>query len=97
MTFLKLKHTRKELLWTIRFKLFFFLILQYAKLRMLEFYYNCLTQSLNPNSFELCETDTDSICMAIITKNLNAFIRNELREQYNKEIFHSCLYNETPK
>ena len=36
-------------------------ILQYAKLRMLEFYYYHLVKYLKPNSFELTETDTDII------------------------------------
>ena len=42
-----------------------FFILQYAKLRMLEFYYDCLLKYLRPQSFELTETDTDSLYMAI--------------------------------
>ena len=42
-----------------------FFILQYAKLRMLEFYYDCLRTYLTDNSFEIIETDTDSIYMAI--------------------------------
>ena len=37
-----------------------FFILQYAKLRMLEFYYDCLVKYLRPNSFELIEMGTDS-------------------------------------
>ena len=48
----------------ILYKLFFF-ILQYAKLRMLEFYYDCLEKYLKPNSFEITETDTDSIYMSL--------------------------------
>ena len=42
-----------------------FFILQYAKLRMLEFYYDCLLKYLRPQSFELTETDTDSLYMSI--------------------------------
>ena len=64
---------------------------------MLEFYYDCLTLYLNPNSFKLCETDTDSIYMAITSENLDGSYQNEMKEQYNKEIFHSCSNNETPK
>ena len=45
-----------------------FFILQYAKLRMLEFYHDCIVKYFNPNSFELTETDTDSIYMAINKK-----------------------------
>ena len=42
-----------------------FFILQYAKLQMLEFYYDCLVRYLNLNSLELTETDTDSSYMAL--------------------------------
>ena len=74
-----------------------FFILQYAKLRMLEFYYDCLSIYLNPNSFDLCEMDTNSIYMAISTENLDQSIRDEWIEQYFKEFFHSYLDNEIPK
>ena len=42
-----------------------FFILQYAKLRMLEFFYDCISKYFIEDSFELTETDTDSIYMAI--------------------------------
>ena len=41
-----------------------FFILQYTKLRMLEFYHDSMVKYFNPNSFELTETDTDGIYMA---------------------------------
>ena len=42
-----------------------FFILQYAKLRMLEFDYGCHIKYLQPNSFELTETDTGSMYVAL--------------------------------
>ena len=48
-----------------------FLILQYAKLKMLEFYYDCLNLYLKRNSFELTQSDTDSIYMAIRPRSMN--------------------------
>ena len=79
-----------------------FFILQYAKLRMLEFYYDCLSIYLNPNTFEncenrYCETDTDSIYMAISTKNLDQSIQEEFKSQYDTEIFRSCSDKKVPK
>ena len=74
-----------------------FFILQYAKLRMLEFYYDCLSTYLNPKSFDLCETDSDSIYMAISTENLDDSIRDECKDQYFKEIFNSCSDKAKPK
>ena len=40
-------------------------ILNYAKLRMLEFYYDFLDHHLSREDFEYSEMDTDSACMAI--------------------------------
>ena len=56
-----------------------FLILQYAKLRMLEFYYDCLNRYLNKNSFELTQTDTDSIYMGINQSDLDQCISKNIR------------------
>ena len=42
-----------------------FFILQYAKLRMLQFYHDCLVKYLISDSFELTEMDTDSMYMAL--------------------------------
>ena len=41
-----------------------FFVLQYAKLRMLEFYYDCLDNYMNREDYELCQMDTDSIYFA---------------------------------
>ena len=38
-----------------------FFVLMYAKLRMLEFYYDCLDYYLNREDYELAQMDTDSI------------------------------------
>ena len=67
-----------------------FFILQYAKLRMLEFYYDCLLKYLRPQSFELTETDTDSLYMAINQSDLDLCVRERHRQKYHKEIFGSC-------
>ena len=45
-----------------------FFVLQYAKLRMLEFYYDCLDYYMNREDYELCQMDTDSIYFAISLK-----------------------------
>ena len=46
-----------------------FLILQYAKLRMLELYYNFFTRFCDVNKFEDLEMDTNSLCLALAEKN----------------------------
>ena len=67
-----------------------FFILQYAKLRMLEFYYDCLNLYLDRNSFELTQTDTDSIYMAINQSDLDQCISPKYKNRYQNEIFNSC-------
>ena len=42
-----------------------FFILQYAKLRMLELYYNFFERFCDVNKFEELEMDTDSLCLAV--------------------------------
>ena len=45
---------------------------------------------MNPNSFELTKTDTDSIYMAINEDSLDKCIGSEFKSRYNKNIFGSC-------
>ena len=45
--------------------LFGLFILQYAKLRMLELYYNISTRLCDINKFEVLEMDTDSLYIAL--------------------------------
>ena len=47
-----------------------FFILQYAKLRMLELYYNFATRHSDVNKFEELEMDTDSLYLALAEKEL---------------------------
>ena len=47
-----------------------FALLQYAKLRMLEFYYNFLRKYLDWNNFQLIQMDTESFYNAISEKNI---------------------------
>ena len=57
---------------------------------MLEFYYDCLLKYLRPQSFELKETDTDSLYMAINQSDLDLCVKGRYRQKYHKEIFDSC-------
>ena len=72
-------------------------ILQYAKLRMLEFYYDCLVTYMKPNSFEITETDTDRIYMALNEDSLHKCIKEEYYETYYKEIYNQCKDNDQAK
>ena len=59
-----------------------FFILQYAKLRTLELYYNFFTRFCDVNKFEESETDTDSLYVALAEKELEDCIRPEMRAEW---------------
>ena len=60
-------------------------ILNYAKLRMLEFYYDCVDKYLSREDFIYCEIDTDSAYMAISGDSFEALIKPELCEEFEKD------------
>lgn len=60
-----------------------YFILQYAKLRMLEFYYDFLDKYVNRNDFEYLETDTDSAYFALTGPDLKSVVKKELRKLFD--------------
>ena len=62
-----------------------FFILQYAKLRMLELYYNFFDKFCDVQKFEELEMDTDSLYLALAHEDLYDCIRPEMRSIW-KEI-----------
>ena len=62
-----------------------FFTLNYAKLRMLEFYYDCVNKYFSHEDFIDCEMDTDSAYMAISGDSFEALIKPELREEFGKD------------
>ena len=59
-----------------------FFTLQYAKLRMLSFYYDCVAYFLNRDSFQLVELDTDSLYMALAGDIFEELVCDERRDEY---------------
>ena len=57
-------------------------ILNFAKLRMLEFYYDFLDYYLPREDFEMVEMDTDSNYLGISAENLEDLIKPKLREEF---------------
>ena len=57
-------------------------ILQYAKLRMLEFYYNFFERFCDVNKFEELEMDTDSLYLALSEQKLYDCIREESKVEW---------------
>ena len=74
---------------------FGFFILQYAKLRMLELYYNFFTRFCDVNKFEELEMDTDLLYFALAEKELEDCIRPEMRAEWLKLRSNDCVDNFT--
>ena len=61
-----------------------FSVLNYAKLRMVEFYYDCISKYLDTTDFQYVYMDTDSAYMALTDKFEN-LIKPELRDEYETD------------
>ena len=59
-----------------------FFILQYAKLRMLELYYNFFVKYCDINKFEELEMDTDSLYLALAEEELYDCIRPDKKREW---------------
>jgi G:T-mismatch repair DNA endonuclease (very short patch repair protein) len=59
-----------------------FFILQYAKLRMLEFYYDFMDKYVDRRHFEYCQMDTDSAYIAIAGDSLDDVIKPSMWQEY---------------
>ena len=58
---------------------------QYAKLRMLQFYYDCLDTYLDRSDYEYCEMDTDSAYIAISGESIEELVKRGLREAFEND------------
>ena len=70
-----------------------FFILQYAKWRLLELYYNFFTRFCDVNKFEEVEMDTDSLYRALAEKELEDCIRPEKRAEWQRLRSNDCVDN----
>ena len=59
-----------------------FFVYQYAKLRMLQFYYDFMMKYVDPRDFEYVEMDTDSAYIAIASDSIEKVIKPDLRHEY---------------
>ena len=77
---------KKIVKWRLPLQIGFF-VFQYSKLRILDYYYNCLLKYVDKSDFELVEMDTDSLYFALSGPNLDSVIKPELRTSFYNE-FH---------
>ena len=68
-----------------------FFILQNAKLRMLELYYNFFTSFRDVNKFEELEMDTDPLYLVLAEKELEDCIRPEMRAEWQRLQSKDCV------
>ena len=72
-----------------------FFILQYAKLRMLELYYNFFKKFCDTDKYEEFEMDTDFIYFALSEENLKDVIFPDKRAEWNQLRSQDCTDNFT--
>ena len=68
-----------------------FFILHYAKLRMLELYYNFFTRFCDVNKFEELEMDTDSLYLALAEKKLEDCLTPEMSAEWPRLRSNDCV------
>ena len=68
-----------------------FFILQYAKLRLLELYYNFFIRFCDVGKFEELEKDTESLYLALAEKELEVCIRPEMRAERQRLRSNDCV------
>jgi hypothetical protein len=67
-----------------------FFILQYAKLRMLSFHYDCIDKLVDRSNYQLMETDTDSYYYAIANVSIESVVKPEHRKTYMEQVYGNC-------
>ena len=74
-----------------------YFILQYAKLRMLQFYYDFLDVYVDRSDFQYCEMDTDSAYMALSGSDLASVINPQMRDTYQRTLTGCCYDDVDPE
>ena len=80
--FFELEHAKKQTVFNMPIQLGFF-VLQYAKLRMLDFYYNCVDYYLHRSDFQYCSMDTDSAYFSLSADSFESLVRSDKLLHYN--------------
>ena len=74
-----------------------FVVYQYAKLRMLQFYFDFMDKYLDRSDFQYCEMDTDYAYVAIAGQSLESLVKSELREEFEADKANLFPRTDTPK
>ena len=68
-----------------------------AKLRLLEFYYDCIDFYIDKSDYVFLQCDTDSAYYAFSAQNFEDLIKPELKEHYLKNKYDRFPDNSTPE
>ena len=83
-SYYEVEKTKKKIIFDLPIHLGVF-ILNYGKLCLLEFYYDCVDKYLSYEDFEYTEMDTDSTYMAISGDSFESLIKPYLHEEFEKD------------
>jgi hypothetical protein len=67
-----------------------YMILQLAKMKLLEFYYDCLDVYSDRSRFKLIEVDTDSYYFGMSGPTIESIVKANMEFVYHREVAHSC-------
>ena len=70
-----------------------FFVYQYAKLHMLQFYYDFLDNYLDHADFQMCEMNMDSAYIAISGDSVESLVKPELKAKFEQ---HKCTGSQEP-
>ena len=82
LDFFEVEHAKKQTIFNMHIQFLFF-VLQYAKLRMLHFYYDCVDKYLDRSNFQYCSMDTDSAYVSLSADSFNSLVQSDKLLQYN--------------
>ena len=74
-----------------------FFVYQYAKLRMLQFYFHFMDKNLDRSDFQYCEMDTDPAYIAIAGQSVESLVKPELREEFEADKANWFPRTDTPE
>jgi hypothetical protein len=74
-----------------------YFILQYAKLCMLQFYYDYLEVYVDRTDFVYCEMDNDSAYMALSGSDLASVVKPDMKDCYQRVLSGCCRHDVDPE
>ena len=74
-----------------------FFVYQYAKLRMLEFYFDCIDRYVSRDDYCLLEMDTDSLYLSISADKVEDLIKPGMEEAFLQDRHNWFPRDDTPE